>query len=963
MSVRTTAAGGITFVYSFFLQAALIKEEGQRMMVDVIRVTAPQPQPRIYRPNYSHSLPRTNADLYQANNQQPSQPRRAHINTDHSSRTLPSRRKSPVYFSSRRMMGGNNPAECSSGSSSSHASPQIARPKSLEFAAVVNANNLPNYNPHADLDSINKKSGIDPYDDSSSAINEQLSSSDVPQTPENPNVTFLPLEAGPVLIGCHQGTTMQLRGGGLKQYYNKEERIYDVPEGIEGVTAPLDILTSPSSSSGITEPYLPISKNPPPTTVPPPPPVHFKTPLPPNIEPRKFQQTLLNSMGPQDSTESADSNSTRLFHIRTGKGSGHQSHYSTTTLPPPQRALLATMSSTESESALSARSAPTPISNLDQLIKQQQLQQQKVTSSAGGTQEKPQILIEEFFSDYQPQESESPPLQVNLISPPAEDQSESSTAVLDSEGVPAPPPEFSGAAMVSDDDPQEATDVDEDDSQTQSHHQIVQATLAKPEDLDEDQVEHHPDVQAEKENPEDDLNGNDKVGVAEEEEDEDDGSSKVIKIADLYVKIEHENGSGSTISDEGNTGSDIAEPVPFIDGESVAEEEVEQAESVGKVVEVCNLPTPQHAEAIFIPPTPPTNLSKCSEAEVEEINPPTIEELDEAEDDPEIEVEIEDEEGEEVEIPPPPITHCDLKPEPSIDSNSSSSPPPPPPNMIADNGPPTAILNEVGFPFPPRALSRISEASSSKNPEQPEIVSRSGSEGGGQDTMTDQNYATSEGDPDANPPSLSSDLPENMTDAGFSSTSRVMRAIAEFESRANNTTNSGSKDLPSPPSSMINTTEDEEVTLEGKTEVTLIEPDSLYLELNDPDHLAIGISHDQASVDNNIQTEDSRIPYDLSISSENEVTNNEDEDGEKQENSEGSLHDSMEILEEIATEDHFDHLDRGGNVDSDQSFEQEDSKIDIFEMPPMPDTLNNDNSSQDHQQPPPPPPGGQEFIF
>merc|ERR1712004_268143 len=144
------------------------------------------------------------------------------------------------------------------------------------------------------------------------------------------------------------------------------------------------------------------------------------------------------------------------------------------------------------------------------------------------------------------------------------------------------------------------------------------------------------------------------------------------------------------------------------------------------------------------------------------------------------------------------------------------------------------------------------------------------------------------------------------------------------------------------------------VTLEGKTEVTLIEPDSLYLELNDPDHFAV--INDQA-VDN-IQTEDSRIPYDLSISSENEVTNNEDDDGEKHENSEGSLHDSMEILEEIATEDHFDHLDRGTNVDSDQSFEQEQ---DIFEMPPMPDTLNNDSSSQDHQ--PPPPAGGQEFIF
>ena len=240
----------------------------------------------------------------------------------------------------------------------------------------------------------------------------------------------------------------------------------------------------------------------------------------------------------------------------------------------------------------------------------------------------------------------------------------------------------------------------------------------------------------------------------------------------------------------------------------------------------------------------------------------------------------------------------------------------------------------------------ISEASSRNNPEQAEIVSRSGSEGG-PDTMTDQNYTTSE-DPEANPPSLSSDLPENIADAG-SSTSRVMRAIAEFEARANNTTSSGSKDLPSPPSSMINTTE-EEVTLEGKTEVTLIEPDSLYLELNDPTMI-----NDQATSVDKIQAED-RIPYDLSISSENEVTNNED-DEEKNENSEGSLHDSMEILEEIATEDHFDHL--GIGQDSDQSFEQDDSK-DIFEMPPMPDTLDN-NSSQEQQQPPPP--GGQEFIF
>ena len=149
-----------------------------------------------------------------------------------------------------------------------------------------------------------------------------------------------------------------------------------------------------------------------------------------------------------------------------------------------------------------------------------------------------------------------------------------------------------------------------------------------------------------------------------------------------------------------------------------------ELETVEKVVEVSNLPTPQHAEAVFIPPTP-TNLSKSSEVEAEaEVAEPTVEEPPES---PEVEKQpsetqniTEPEMTPEVEIPPP-LSHCDLKPERSIDSNSSSSPPPPPP-IMADNGPPTAILNDIGFPFPPRALSRISEASS-RNPEQ-EIVSR-----------------------------------------------------------------------------------------------------------------------------------------------------------------------------------------------------------------------------------------------
>ena len=121
-------------------------------------------------------------------------------------------------------------------------------------------------------------------------------------------------------------------------------------------------------------------------------------------------------------------------------------------------------------------------------------------------------------------------------------------------------------------------------------------------------------------------------------------------------------------------------------------------------------------------------------------------------------------------------------------------------------------------------------------------------------------------------------------------------------------------------------------------------------------------SPDEESVANLVvgANKDNKIPYDLSISSENDVTNDELKSGEDQAcNSEGSLHDSMEILEEVATEDHFDN-DLPIDDDDDASQESDEPK-DIFEMPPMPDTLNNDSSSQDHQ--PPPPAGGQEFIF
>ena len=106
-----------------------------------------------------------------------------------------------------------------------------------------------------------------------------------------------------------------------------------------------------------------------------------------------------------------------------------------------------------------------------------------------------------------------------------------------------------------------------------------------------------------------------------------------------------------------------------------------------------------------------------------------------------------------------------------------------------------------------------------------------------------------------------------------------------------------------------------------------------------------------------------KIPYDLSISSENEVTNDELKSGDDPHaNSEGSLHDSMEILEEVATEDHFDNdlpidddEDQDVSENSDEAIEDQEPK-DIFEMPPMPENMSENQS-------PPPPPGGQEFIF
>ena len=1111
-------------------------------------------------PDYTHSLPRANAEggyivytTHPAAHPQQGILRGGTIvpaaGPGLYSRTLPNRRRdrSPVYYSRSRLVPGSH-QECSSGSSSSHASPMITRPKSLEFA-VVNVNALPNkqaYSYHDDsLDAPVQvvsnnhlmKPPMDLYDDSSSAMNEQLSSSDVPQTPENPNMTFLPLEAGPVIVGCHQGVVAGL----AKKYYSStEERIYDVPEGIEGISAPIKIrkpigmvavtsgssattmsaaapisggtgtlkavnsnksvtmlapeaITSPcSSSSGITEPFVPqnavavATMKPAPTSAPPPPPhlpviaqpVSRRPPrsvlkdsskLPKvDIDPKKFH-TLLSAMEPQDSTESCESNSIGPIHphqrpMRPTRGRGSlQSNYSTTTLPPPQRALLATMSSTESESAMSARSAPTPISNPDILIRSSAAvahandYHDEYDEVADDDDEEDDDEDEYEVSDHNHHHrGKFPQFQVNLISPPAEDQSESSlTAVLDVPGC-TPPPEFSGAAIINDEDPMEATDV-EDESQTQSNAtpKAANSACATPgrERPTEETTEADPDskatnsilVQDGNSNPDQktDVADNANKETTEEEEDEeedDEASSKVIKVADLYVKIEHTNGSnGSTISEEGTTGSDIA-PVPFID-EVKAETEhdlIEHMDGINEAdVEIAALPMKQHAETVFIPSSEDTLESKSEdskelleehEAKTEEFEDEAMEDVEPTADEPtKVEGSNKDlenpddatnnatidrlpslptfESNSSMDLPehiPPPPTHCDLEllmARQKSSSVDSVSPPPPPPSMLLeqgslDNGPPTAILTtsaEVGFPFPaprnispipaPRALSRISEASNSARAASNSGIpserngcadpldrgSRSGSE-----TMTDQNCTTSEeGEEDAaNPPSLNSDLPENVSGR----VGGVMRAIAEFEARArvsvsenstssqanNTSSNSKSDHLPSPPSSLLNTTTIENV--EDKTEVTMIEPDSLFLEIAPDPYVSTIDRSDEDLKDEDdpvemVEGARDKVPYDLSISSENEVTNKEREG----DNSEGSLHDSMEILEEVATEDHFDH---DNDADSASEAEEEEEPRDIFEMPPMPNAMNESaTTTENHNNESPPPSGGNEFIF
>ena len=442
------------------------------------------------------------------------------------------RGNSPVFFNPRN----RQPGECSSGSSSSHASPRMSRPKSLEFGLSSNSGNgIQNTSnrKEATIDKQNRLQQIHhDYDDSSSAISAIManephyyatSSSDVPQTPENPSTTIL--------------DTVKKN----KQYYSKpEERIYDVPEGIEGVTDKIRIppasfskesvkdssqlkatsgkeiidLTSPSSSSGINEPFpKPVGGKPaigakpslpPPTTAPPPPPSangaavestrpsthsgHFqqghRSRYPVQrveVDQRKFH-SLLNAIDQRDSIESCESTSIpkpskNIIGIRSKIG--------ILPLPTHRPMLLPSMSSTSTEDdpSLSARSAPTPVRDVEEIIDITKDEEEGVDDELEDEEEdhyeKNSGTIKEGKKKRLEMHKQVPQVSVNLISPPGE--SESSAAVLTSEGnVPAPPPEFSSSGPITNPDPREDTDVedgaDEDDLAVQGFSKQADVT-------------------------------------------------------------------------------------------------------------------------------------------------------------------------------------------------------------------------------------------------------------------------------------------------------------------------------------------------------------------------------------------------------------------------------------------------------------------------------------------------------
>ena len=194
--------------------------------------------------------------------------------------------------------------------------------------------------------------------------------------------------------------------------------------------------------------------------------------------------------------------------------------------------------------------------------------------------------------------------------------------------------------------------------------------------------------------------------------------------------------------------------------------------------------------------------------------------------------------------------------------------------------------------FPMRTLSRISEKSSNDSASTP---SDSGTGAGaglgaGHSEQEEHNYTTSEDN--ENMGSISSDLPENMAHDGDTAAPHHLDEVhVEYAGMESN------------PSS-------QEESLKN-TECTQLDQDTL--EDDDDEDL------DETNAEE-IKTEERDLPPDFkpeltnSITSEADVTNKD---------SDGSLHDSMEILEEVNTEDRFDHDLKGGSFEASEESQRQ----------------------------------------
>ena len=741
------------------------------------------------------------------------------------SRTLPNRGRRENY--SQNIIS-------SPSSSSSHASPQINRPKSLEFA-VIQASNLPQktaygyqddtlevrhqhhhrHHPQPQLPDVREQQQqqqhhVD-YDDSSSAISAMnelnyASSSDVPQTPEMPT---------------------------MPQFPPPEERIYDVPETVEGQVDAYEIIKSPSK-------------------------MYHDLPQV-EIDPRKFESFMQKAALEQ------------------------QRFYGRPPIPPPrqhqqhqqQHHLLPTMSSTESESALSARSAPTPVGGANNLSMHQQQQQHKVT------------LNKE--------------LKVGLISPPEESES----TAMEGEVAPAPPPEFSGADVIKSkgvddvDTDVEIEDIkkseviikiDREDNKDEHEVEIIGGEEEEEEEVfheervsenddvfvheEETEKEHHPKEQQQEQTPKKMISSPPTV-LGEEEESSTDPN--LVKMGEMYVRL----GSGSTTTSNGN-----GTTLPYAD----ESEEQTAAPSLSHFDSQDKTDDDGDNNGIPLPPSPlkaPPLAHISSESsegslDIASIPPPAA-------------VVDDDNEQEGVKNEAAAVVqHSHSRPS----SNATTKP---------------AFPTDGGFPFVghARTLSRISENSSSGEKkedfaeEDEDHDDDDDDDGDDDDEETEPNLTTSE-DED-NQPSLTLDKPKIAPKPRILASQIVrecgMEPGAEIE-------------FPSPPSEM-----------NQNTEVTQLDSSEMFLSPPDDD-----------KGDHN----EDKIPYDLSsISSANDVTREKSEsnkqdkvkgqqDHEKEQDgagggtdSDGSLHDSMEILEEVATEDRFER-----EIDEEEADERDETGSD-----------------------------------